>query len=306
MRRFCVSLAALLALTCGEAEPPPKPVSARLPPGVVARVGDATISAETLARIAAAQGIDPAAARDRAVQDALFARAARDLLPSASIASAERVVLARALLEELLLQARAEGPVSQAELDSIVRERWFELDRPAAVRTTHAVVLPKPGEEAKASALAEAIHRAVSGAKDAREFMQRAEAVDRQGLEVRVEQLPFITADGRSFYQDALRPAAAGTTYDPEFARAANAIADVGALSPVTKTRFGYHVIHVDERLPEQRLTPEKARETLSEEAISRRAARLQAALLKEREASVPREIMRAADELTARVPTKP
>ncbi|HEY6560616.1 MAG TPA: peptidylprolyl isomerase [Polyangiaceae bacterium] len=257
-------------------------------------------------RVAAAQGIDPLLARERAIQDALFASAARDLLPPERTASAERAVLARALLEDLLQSARAEGPVVPEELDAIVRERWFELDRPTAVRTTHAVVLPaSPREDEQAAALAESIRRVAADAKDAADFSKRAATVEKEGLQVRVEALPFITPDGRSFNQDGLRPPSAGTTYDPEFARAANTLVQVGSLSPVTKTRFGYHVIYLEERLAEHRLTPH-ARELLSPNAIAKRAARAEAALLKQLEASVPREIVRAVDELTAHVPTKP
>ncbi len=300
----CAALVAPAVAACADREPPPESLTARLPPGVVARVADSAISARTVERIATAQGLAPAAARERAIEDALFARAARAALPRDLSASAERAVLARALLEELLRQARAQGPVTQAELDAIIRERWYELDRPKAVRTTHAVVMPKPGEEAKAAALAEAIRRSASGAKDASDFRKRAESVDEQGLTVRVEQLPFITADGRSFQQDALRPPSEGTSYDLDFARAASAIAEVGGLSPVTKTPFGYHVIYLEERLPEHRLTPEQARALLGEEAIAKRAARAEAALVKELQAKTVPEVARAADELTARVPT--
>lgn len=294
------------AAACSDREPPAQSVTARLPAGVVARVAGSTISARTVERVAAAQGIDPPRARERAIQDALFASAARDLLPPERTASAERAVLARALLEDLLQHARAEGPVTKEELDAIIGERWFELDRPPAVRTTHAVVMPaSPHEDQRAATLAQSIRRAADDAKDAVEFRKRAETIDKQGLKVRIEPLPFITADGRSFYHDGLRPPAAGTTYDPDFARAANALVRVGSLSPVTKTRFGYHVIYLEERLAEHRLTPQ-ARELLRPDAVAKRAARAEAALLKQLEASVPREIVRAVDELTAHVPTKP
>jgi hypothetical protein len=301
-----VLLGVCAAAACADRQPPPKPSAARLPAGVVARVGGSTISARTVERVAAAQGIAPPLACERSIQDALFASAARDLLPPERTASAERAVLARALLEDLLERARAEGPVVPEELDAIIRERWFELDRPAAVRTTHAVVLPvSPREDERAAALAEAIGRATVDAKDAADFRKRAESVEKHGLKVRIEPLPFITPDGRSFHQDGLRPPSAGTTFDPEFARAANTLAQVGSLSPVTKTRFGYHVIYLEERLAEHRLSSHE-RESLRPNAIARRAARAEAELLKQLEASAPREIVRAVDELTAHVPTKP
>ncbi|HMJ13137.1 MAG TPA: peptidylprolyl isomerase [Polyangiaceae bacterium] len=307
MRGSC-SLLACLAASCSAPEGQPKALTAQLPAGVVARVADLDVSARSVERIASAQDVSITTARNRAIRDALYARAARDQLPPEQSSSTQRAALARAVLEELLREARARGPASASELQAIVAERWFEHDRPASARTSHAVVLvASAADEKRAAALAQAIQSAVAGVKSVAEFKDRAQGVPNQGLEVRVEPLPFITTDGRSFYQDALRPPSAGSSkYDLDFARAANAIAEVGRTSPVTKTRFGYHVIYLEERLAEHRLTPEKARAMLGEEILSKRASRAESELLQALKRAAPAAVVRAADDLMARVPLTP
>jgi len=61
---------------CGHGSAPPPVARGPLPPGVVARVGGRDITAAEVARIAAAQHLDAAEARDIAVRDTLLASGA--------------------------------------------------------------------------------------------------------------------------------------------------------------------------------------------------------------------------------------
>ncbi|MCE7889612.1 MAG: peptidylprolyl isomerase, partial [Sorangiineae bacterium PRO1] len=71
MRRLVLFGAIALACTA-ERDATRRAEVATLPDGVAARVGDDDISAELVARVAAAQSVSPAEARERLVSDALF------------------------------------------------------------------------------------------------------------------------------------------------------------------------------------------------------------------------------------------
>jgi peptidyl-prolyl cis-trans isomerase C len=295
-------LFALLLLVACERRGAEKAEDATLPEGVVASVSSEAIAAATVARIAGAQGIDPHAACERAISDALFAAAARQKLGSAgTLETVENAAHARVLLEELSGQARAKGPPSDAEVAELTRERWAELDRPSLARTIHAVALAKqPSDKAAARAVAARIAEAVRGAASSDEFKRRAEAVPRAGIDVRVERLAPTTADGRVF--DPGNPAASGQSFDETFAHAATSIPEVGGTSPIVETRFGYHVIRLEERLPEKRVALEERRRLLFEEIVARRAALEQRHILEAAGKAQRVEIDRMALDLTAKL----
>jgi PPIC-type PPIASE domain len=278
---------------------------AHLPRGVVARVAAEEITIETVQRIARAEGITPLAARDRALSDALFAAGARtafrdrDVLPVL-----DRAASARALLDELKRDALALGPTSDAEVAELTAQRWRELDRPEASRTTHAVALvEKPADDAAARAVAQQIFEAVRGVRDPTEFLRVAKALPHNGVKVQAERLPAVTADGRVFDPD--KPSAGSEQgFDPDFAKAALGLA-AGEISEPTKTRFGYHVILCEARFPEHRVPLEERRSLLHDEAVKHRAERAKEALLARLSAAQPFQISRAADDLTSRVQVK-
>ena len=115
-----------------------------LPPDIAARTGGEQIRVDSVVRIARSQGISLREARERAIDDALFAAAMRaNPANTARVAMAERSVLARAVVEHVRDDALRLGPPSDEEVRVLTEQRWPELDRPVSVRTTHAVVLVK-------------------------------------------------------------------------------------------------------------------------------------------------------------------
>jgi peptidyl-prolyl cis-trans isomerase C len=295
---------------CERDAPGPLRVEGKLPPGVVAEVARERVAGSTVARIVRAQGVSARVARDNAVSDALFAAAAREIAEPAELAVAERSALARSLLEQIRAQAEAAGPPKEEEIEAVMRERWPELDRPITVRTSHALVrVPERGDEQKARVLADKLATAVSSAASPKEFLDRAKAFSATPFELIAESLDPVTSDGRAFDPFKGPHGTVTGSYVVEYARAAHAISTPGEQSPVTKTSFGFHVIRLDERLPEQRSAPEVRRSTVTAEVIRRRAKRHTDELverLKGGGAGGAVETARAAEELTSRVRVAP
>jgi hypothetical protein len=308
MRRPRAAAASLLlALACGTRTEPSQPTASTLPPGAVARVAGELVSGSSVERIAAAQGLALKEALARAISDAVLAASGRERLEPGASSSIERAALARALLERLGAEAAAAGPPTEAEITDLLRERWTELDRPAAARTTHAVVINQdPKREADAKALAEALRAELAAATSAEDFMRRAKAVPGQGFDVKSEQLPAITADGRAFERHDKGYAEVPMSFDRDFARAALMLQRAGELSPVVKTRFGFHVIRLEERIAASALPKTDLLSKLAPEVQTRRAASARRALLEKLRGANAVQIERAVDELTARVRTQP
>ena len=295
-----------LALACSpRADAPVALRHGHLPVGVVAQVGPDEIALDTVQRVAQAEHVSAREARDRAVAEALFAAAARAAFDGRGLVSVvERAASARALLEGLKGDALGRGPASDAEVAELTALRWRELDRPEGVRTTHAVALSaKPADDAKARAVAERIHSAVMGVTDPEEFIRLAKAVPDEGIEVHAERLPAVTADGRIFDPD--KPTAeSDQSFDPDFAKAAIALKP-GQISELAKSRFGYHVILCETRVPEKRVPLEERRRILQDEVVKGRAERAKQDLLTRLSTAQPAAISRAVDDLTARVRVK-
>lgn len=306
-RRRSVGFALCLALGCGGGGgAPPATGAGALPVGSAARVGSQWVSVATVARISAAQATAPRQAAALAVSDALFAEGARAGLPAATVRTVERASAARSLLEQIGREAAQAGPPTPAELSELAQERWLELARPTAVRTTHAVVLnDKPERDAAARALADKLAAALTGVSTSAELIRVAGTVPAAGFQIRAESLPFVTADGRAF-QRTDNGFRASAPFDPAFARAANLIAQPGERSPVVKSAFGYHVILLEQRLPGETLSEAQLSERLASDVVVRRASRARRALLEKLRQASPVRIERAADALTARVEAAP
>lgn len=293
----------VLVFGCSSGGPPPSVTTSSLPAGSAARAGSELVSTATVARIAQRQGLAPRAAVDLALSDAIFAAAARSSLPLGGLRSIERAAAARSLLEQLSRDTAQVGPPTPAELAELARERWLELDRPVAARTTHAVVRnEKPERDADALALAEKIAEAVRGARSGDELIRLAQAVPAAGFEVRAEGVPFVTLDGRDFTPKEVGFRAGRGGFDLDFARAAHALNNPGDQSPVVKTRFGYHVIRLEERAPALVVPPAELSERLAADVLVRRAGRARRELLDKLRQGSAVQVERAVNELTAQV----
>jgi hypothetical protein len=262
--------------------------------GVVARVGGEAIVGEEVARIAAAQGVSVAAARELAIRDALFAAEAK-----AEGMDAERntqlminAALARRLLRKILDDADRAGPVTDEELARVMERRWLELDRPEGFRVVHAVVRTDEGiDEAKrnrakvvAEAIREAVKIAVEKAKTTTHpgeqtdpvvevFKTAAEAVERDGFTIKVEALEPVAMDGRVL-------SLGGGGYEKAFAEGAAKLAARGDLSDIVTTPYGLHVMLLLERIPEARTPLEERRRMVREEVLWMRSSATRQKLL--------------------------
>jgi peptidyl-prolyl cis-trans isomerase C len=297
------------ALSCSDGTAPRATTANKaLPEGVAASVGRDLVELRTVERIASARGVDRSRARELAVKDALFAAAAREsAVHAAGVSVAERATLGRALLENIERQARGMGPGTDAEVNELTAERWIEYDRPPSVRTSHVVVsVKKPDEAAQARALAERLAAALRGITDSAAFLERARAFPvTPPLSITAEQLSPATPDGR-MWEAGARPGAQTLTLDPDYTRAAHALRHPGDQSPIVKSAFGYHVILLEELVPEKRVPLEERRALLEDEIVTRRAKKLMQETVARLRQGTPVEVLRAADSLTALVATAP
>jgi hypothetical protein len=286
----CVACASFMSCEAPKpSSPPPVAAAAHPDPDVAARVGGALVRKDQLARIASAQGIQPAAARDLAIHDALLAEEARarGLDAQRGVQLVESATLARVLAFDIAAAAEARGPVTDAELDAVTARHWVELDRPESSRTVHAIVLLKkdapPDARTSASQLAETIRGAVAKVTDVASssepqrdprspedpvvaaFRKAVTDVPKGDRDIRVEPLPPVAADGRVVSE-------AGGHFDEAFARAAAKLERRGDVSPVIESSFGYHVILLLERVPAHTVPREERRAMVREEVMSTRA----------------------------------
>ena len=206
-------------------------------------------------------------------------------------------------MESLRQEVRATPPTPE-EVRRWTEKRWYELDQPPAARTIHAIVIVKasssPGVHERARVVAQKIRDAVQGAPSAEAFRERARAVDHGDLDVRIEDLGAVTADGR-----VLSPSVPPRRYDTAFAEAANALRKVGDVSPVTKSKFGFHVIYLVQRVPEKHLSYEKRLEAVAEDVYTERGGTRLKQLLDERRRAVGVRTERSAETLMQRVGVK-
>ncbi len=238
----------------------------------VATVGDDAIDADTVAAIAAELHLSPRAALEHAIADAVVAAEGRRRFGPSAAHAARRGALSRQLLESLEAGARSLGPPSDEEVAKATQKRWWELDRPPLLRTTHAVVLvKKPEDDARAKAVAGRIAERVAGISDPAAFKAAASAVATDGLEVKVEDLPPFARDGTALEPDSPEARPQGT-FVPDFVAAAFAIPAVGRASPVVHTQFGYHVILAVASIPEHRVPLEERRALVTADVLNDRA----------------------------------
>lgn len=256
LRERALIISALVAIGCGKGAPSaigsaPNAsasigASARLEGGMVARVGDVSLARDDVASAARARKLD---ARDTAralVDEALLARAAvlRGALDEPSGKQPIIAALARSVVAQYERDARAQGPITEAELDAVMGEAWVDLDRPETRVVVHALIREgTPDAEAHAQALYEQLVK-TSDWKSFLDIAKKSTLVPKEQLVAEPIDYPF-TLEGR------LAVPEASTTLDKAFSEAAFAIPSPGATSKPVHTGFGWHVIRlVDVRPP--------------------------------------------------------
>jgi peptidyl-prolyl cis-trans isomerase C len=304
-RAFTASFVLLACSTSPEAAPSaPPPSTSTLPPGVVADVGSMAIRVETVAAVASARQVAPRDALEREIRDAVFAsgalREGLDQDPGAR--AALRGALARATLEALKKEAAQTEP-TDAEVADATQRHYVDLDRPEAFRVIHAVVRVSEDADAalksRAKSVAERIAERVARSNDEAEFRTAAESVDRDGLEVVVQTLPPVAADGRVVDVD--HPGS-GQPFALPFAQAASRLAHPGQKSGVVATEFGFHTMMLLERTPSRSVPLDERRRILRDEILTERARKLKDDLLSRTKSTLATNVERSADALLSTV----
>ena len=302
-----------------EALPPP-PSLAVSSNEIVARVGDAVISKETVLAIAKAQNISPREAVDLAVRDALFAQEALARRLDVPHQRDLDATLAKGLAASILQQVKAEGPVRDDEVNELVATTRtlsgvnysYIVARPEAWATVHAVVkIAKDADDdtvKRAKKVADAIHDATLPVAartkgttppagpdhEGQQFMDVAKAVDKQGFDLAVEFLPPVAADSTSVLPSG------GGQFDPRFVAAAVLLHARGDLSEPVRSDFGWHVIMLLDRIPARELSMPELKTLFEDHVYDARARKVTEPLLAELRKATPADIARNSDALLA------
>jgi hypothetical protein len=230
-----------------------------------------------------------------------LARAAerQGLRETAAFRVAERAVLARALLSAVKAEASATDP-TPAELAKVRAEHWADLDRPELVRTIHAIAVAAPNtpKRDRAREIAQLMLESTRGATSDQDFTDRAKSVPHEGIDVRVESLEAVGPDGR---------APSGATFDPDFTAAAHRLTAVHEQTGPVGSQYGFHVIHLLERIPARRVTDDELRTSARAEIASLRAYEATRKIIDDRRATSPPVVERSIeDAMRALDPARP
>lgn len=287
--RGAVLLGALV-LACGHE---PSPSTADLQETVVAQVDSESITVETLERVMRSQAVPAHSALELSLFDALCAKEARARGLDWRVGRSASHFYARAVFDAHAAAARELGEPTDTEVGQFVSANWIEVDRPEARVVLHAVVLSAEEDgsaaDLKARNLAGEIRAGLGAAvtqvkstaapnyvptlattryptdPGADAFVRAVEAVDPQGLSVKVEQLPPIGTDGRAITPDR-------GSMDPLFVEGISKLAERGNLSEPIKSSFGYHVVLLLARLPSSQLTRKELVERFGADIVAARA----------------------------------
>jgi hypothetical protein len=247
---------------------------------VALRAGSEVVPLSLVGNVARTQKIEVREAVRRLSDDAVAADAAKKKGLDRADPAAWQLEAARArfVADRLLTDARAKGPPTDDEVKESSKQHWREVDRPPAARVAHALAMPKkkgdPKQDADAKEVARSIAEAVRGSASETDFMERAKAVPHpDDVSIVAESLPAVTAEGDLLDMQG--------GMDPAFARAANRLEKPGDISPIVESdKYGWHILYLNEKVPEQRMAFEDRRVAFASEIYARRSnAALQAVL---------------------------
>ena len=297
-----IAVAVALFLGCDAVKASGEPTSRKLP-SMVARVGDVEIASEQVRAVMRTQGLSADRSLEALVQDAVLAQYGQSTLDAHWLASAERTALARLLLERLWAEVAAQPGPTGAEMTREAANHWWEFDRPAAAKTTHAVVrVKKPADEPGARALASRLRERLVGVTGVDEFLELAKGMDAGRLEIVAESLPPVAVDGRIVPIERPPPGANVGRLVSQYALAANALEVQGEISPVVETEFGYHIIYLEGRLGAHVMPIAEQRRFVAALVPQTRAKAKENELLGRLRRSTLVEISRAASNVTGQV----
>lgn len=320
--------AGVFALLVGCSTEPPPASKVSLDGDLVARVGDQGVAGDMVARASLSQGLAPRDALEALVSDALFAAEARSRGIDRTRRRELRQQLAKALFDQLGREVRAEGPPTKEELEVHAQDQWFEVRRPESRAVVHAVVqIAEDADSAtveQAKAFAEKIHGALQSIGerapriDGPDLMPRpgldmfpedpvtknvfatVDGLDAGGLTVTREQLPPIGVDGLSIQPLGRRP------FDRDFVAALNKLGARGAISPVVRSPYGWHVILLLAKYPGNMLSDEELAARFRDVIYAKRAKRKAETLMGSLRPAASIEIDPAADNLMGLLEIKP
>jgi hypothetical protein len=300
-------LALIVLAACSRGEPE-KVENAALGGDVAARAGSEIVPVELVRKVAIAQKISPREAVDRLVDDAVAADAARRRGLDRSDPGRWNLTAARARIaaDRFFADAKAKGPPTDAEVETLTKQHWNEVDRPPSVRTYHVVVCPgtcaaktkTPESVVHAREVAQALRAVLVDVATTDEIKAKASAFPHPtDVEIHPEELPAIARDGRLVD--------GGGALDSDFAAGAFAISNVGDTSPIVETKFGFHIIRLLERLPALRMAFEDRRAAFTQETFAMRAAEAKRAHLEAAQKGKDIQISASAERLM-RIVTNP
>ncbi len=295
MRSFVTALGLAFVAACASSDVAP-PVRVELE-GAVARVGQTEIQGSLVSAVARGRNLPKDAALEALVEDALFAEGAtrRGLLERADLRVAQRTLLARLAIRASWSSSTAEGPPTDAELAEVRKTRWRELDRPPSIRAAH-VLVQKPAKggadfATRGRAVAEALLRDLRATTSPEEFVARGGApAERDGLAIVAQQLPAFVADGRIVEGEG--------GMDPAFVRGAFELKNVGDISGVVESSFGFHVIRLNARFDGEHVQDDELRRRVQTEVWKERGRRRYDALLSALRKARPVVVEPTAEEL--------
>ena len=282
----------LLAFGCSSGSTKPHPSS--VAKSVVARVGALTIDRAALERAMKANGLSRQAALDALIEDTVVYGDALSHGIDPTQRQLERANLASAVGFSIRDQARAQGEITDADLEGMSKDRWKEVDVPESVRVVHAVVLRPKKEDrfAKAKELASKLHDRVAIASSPEEFESLGQSFPAEkGFETRIEKLPPFAPSG------AVVDRGSNSSMDEVFSKAAHSLTKAGDTSPVIESPFGWHTIRLVERIAGHSMPMNERRVLFSPAVIDWRAARERIAILEKQEAQKKIELAPEAED---------